>query len=188
MLTLIFCLIAYLIGSVCSAIIICRLLGYPDPRSQGSRNPGATNVKRLAGKKVAAMVLVGDLLKGLIAVAIARVFISNELALGMIGFAAVIGHVFPIFFGFKGGKGVATYFGVLLGLYWALGLMTIFIWLSIFYWRRISSLSALISISLSPLASELTRPGYFWPCVLMTVTVLLCHHENIKKLIQGTET
>ena len=114
-------LAGYLLGSVSTAIIVCRLAGYPDPRTQGSGNPGATNVLRFGGKKAAALTLAGDMLKGVIAVLAVKLAggsLDLQIAVGM---ACFIGHCYPVFFGFKGGKGVATYYGVLLGFSWLAG-------------------------------------------------------------------
>lgn len=120
-----FIILAYLLGSISSAIIICKVMGYPDPRTEGSKNPGATNVLRVANKTAAIMTLLGDALKGFIPVFIAKLMGLEGISLGFIALAAFIGHLFPIFFGFKGGKGVATYLGCLLGLSWLLGLLAI---------------------------------------------------------------
>ena len=113
--------VAYLLGSISSAIIVCRLMGLPDPRQQGSGNPGATNVMRIGRKKAAAITLAGDMLKGLIPVVMAKMMGVPVLLLAMVGMAAFLGHLYPVFFGFKGGKGVATSFGVLLGFSWLIG-------------------------------------------------------------------
>ncbi|MCG7963964.1 MAG: glycerol-3-phosphate 1-O-acyltransferase PlsY, partial [Candidatus Thiodiazotropha taylori] len=114
--------IAYLLGSISSAIIVCRLMGLPDPRSQGSNNPGATNVLRIGGKKAAAITLFGDMVKGLIPMLIAHLFDAPPLYLALTGLAAFLGHLYPVFFNFKGGKGVATALGVQFGLHWGVGL------------------------------------------------------------------
>jgi glycerol-3-phosphate acyltransferase PlsY len=180
---------AYLIGSISSAIIICRLMGLPDPREQGSGNPGATNVMRFGGKKAAAITLLGDMLKGLIPVYIANALeVSIEL-LALTGLAAFMGHLYPVFFGFKGGKGVATSVGVLLGFSWALGVSFMGTWLLIYKLGRISSLSALIASILSPV--------YAWyivgdatvvaASVVMTVFLLWRHKSNIQRLLAGEE-
>ena len=142
---------AYLLGSVSCAIITCRMMGLADPREQGSGNPGATNVMRIGGKKAAGITLLGDLLKGFL-----PVFLSNSLGLSpllqaLIGIAAFLGHLYPVFFGFKGGKGVATSLGVLLGFSWVLGFAVIGTWLLVYKLRKISSLSALTASVLSPI-------------------------------------
>lgn len=180
---------AYLIGSISSAIIICRLMGLPDPREQGSGNPGATNVMRIGGKKAAAITLLGDLLKGLIPVYAANVWgVSVELLAG-IGLAAFMGHLYPIFFKFEGGKGVATSIGVLLGFSWLLGGAFVATWLLIYKLGKISSLSALCASVLSPI--------YAWFIVgdvvivgaatVMMVFLLWRHRSNIQRLLAKEE-
>jgi glycerol-3-phosphate acyltransferase PlsY len=124
---------AYLLGSISSAIIVCQLMGLPDPRSLGSGNPGATNVMRIGGKKAAAITLFGDTLKGLIPVLIGQLLDVPLLILACIGLAAFLGHLYPVFFRFQGGKGVATLLGVLLGINWMLGLAAIGTWLFMAY-------------------------------------------------------
>lgn len=181
--------VAYLIGSISSAIIICRMMGFPDPREQGSGNPGATNVMRLGGKKAAAITLLGDLLKGFIPVYIANLLgVSVEL-LAVIGLAAFMGHLYPVFFKFKGGKGVATSIGVLLGFSWLLGFAFIGTWLLIYKIGRISSLSAL--------CASLMSPVYAWfiigdvdlvgAATIMMVFLLWRHKSNIQRLLSGEE-
>ncbi len=123
-------IIAYLLGSISSAIIVARLLGLPDPRSQGSGNPGATNMMRLGGKGAAVVTLLGDMLKGVLPVLLARALGGSELALAGAAAAAFLGHLYPVFFGFQGGKGVATLFGTLLGLNWLVGVMVLGTWLA----------------------------------------------------------
>ena len=118
---LIITIIAYLLGSLSSAVIVCRLLGLPDPRESGSKNPGATNVLRLGGKKPAALTLIGDMLKGLLATVLASVLGMNLFWVALAGLGAVLGHLFPVFFGFRGGKGVATGLGAILGTHWITG-------------------------------------------------------------------
>lgn len=182
--------LAYVIGSVSSAIIICRLMGLPDPRAEGSGNPGATNVMRIGGKKAAGITLLGDLLKGLIPVYAANAFGVSAEILALTGLAAFIGHLYPMFFGFKGGKGVATSIGVLLGFCWWLGLAFVATWLAVYKLRKISSLSALCASVLSPI--------YAWfivgsvPLVLasvvMTLLLLYRHKSNIKRLLTGEES
>ncbi|HEY5789789.1 MAG TPA: glycerol-3-phosphate 1-O-acyltransferase PlsY, partial [Gammaproteobacteria bacterium] len=143
-------LVAYLLGSLSSAVIVCRLAGLPDPRSGGSGNPGATNVLRLGGKRLAAVTLLGDLLKGLLPVLAARLLGVEPALLGVIALAAFLGHLYPLFFGFRGGKGVATALGVLLGLDWVVGLATLLTWLAVALLSRYSSLSSLVATALAP--------------------------------------
>ena len=183
--------VAYLLGSISSAILVCKVMGLPDPREGGSGNPGATNVLRLGGKKAAAITLLGDMLKGLIPVAIALyAFDVQGWMLALVGFAAFLGHLYPVFFGFKGGKGVATALGVLLGSSWMVGLATIATWLVVAKVFRISSLAALVAIALSPV--------YLWfafediemmPVAVAMVALLFWRHKaNIQRLLDGSES
>ena len=179
----------YLFGSISSAIITCRVLGLPDPRSQGSGNPGATNVLRIGGKKAAAVTLLGDMLKGLIPVLIAKLLGADLAIQAATAVAAFLGHLYPVFFGFQGGKGVATLLGVLLGIHWPVGLLTIATWLVIAKVFNISSLAALMSILVTPL--------YIWwliPDTTLIIAMLLMgallfwrHRSNIRNLLEGTE-
>jgi len=180
---------AYLIGSVSSAIIICRLMGLPDPREQGSGNPGATNVMRIGGKKAAGITLLGDLLKGLIPVYGANLLGVPIELLAATGLAAFLGHLFPVFFGFKGGKGVATTIGVLLGYSWFLGLAFVATWLAIYKISKISSLSALIAAVLAPAYAWfiLGSPTLVEASALMTAVLLWRHKSNIQRLLAGEE-
>ncbi|MEC4749099.1 glycerol-3-phosphate 1-O-acyltransferase PlsY [Methylomicrobium sp. Wu6] len=180
---------AYLIGSVSSAIIICRLMGLPDPREQGSGNPGATNVMRIGGKKAAGITLLGDMLKGLIPVYGANLLGMPIELLAATGLAAFIGHLYPVFFGFKGGKGVATTIGVLLGFSWLLGLAFVATWMLIYKVGKISSLSALIAAALTPIYAWFIvgKPTLVMAAALMTVILLWRHKSNIQRLLSGAE-
>jgi len=149
---------AYLLGSVSSAIIICRLMGLPDPRTQGSSNPGATNVLRIGGKTAGAITLLGDGLKGLIPMLAGHLLDADPALLAVTGLAAFLGHLYPVFFGFRGGKGVATALGVQFGLYWPIGLTVAAIWLFVAKALRISSVSGLVCMALAPLVIWLFRP------------------------------
>ncbi len=182
-------IIAYFVGSVSSAIISCKLLNKVDPRTVGSKNPGATNVLRHAGKKAAAFTLIGDVLKGLIPVAIGHTLNLDWQWLGLIGLAAFLGHLYPIYYGFKGGKGVATALGVYLGLQPIVGIVVILTWLISALVFNISSLSALIATLLAPLY-------FFWVTdslplfiILIVVTAFIYwrHRTNIVEIIDGTE-
>ena len=179
----------YLLGSVSSAIIICRLLGLPDPRSQGSGNPGATNVLRVGGKKAAAATLAGDMLKGLIPVLIARAMQADIEVQAGVAVAAFMGHLYPVFFGFRGGKGVATALGVLLGLHWPVGLLTIATWLVVAYGLKISSLAALTAIFLTPFYIWWLKPEPSLMIAMLFMGTLLYwrHRSNIAQLLKGTE-
>lgn len=181
--------IAYLFGSIASAILICRLFGLSDPREGGSSNPGATNVMRLHGKKAAILTLFGDVLKGVIPVLIAKALGSHELVIALCALAAFLGHLFPVFFGFKGGKGVATLIGVLIATHWILGLAYVFTWLISATLFRYSSLSALIAAALTPLYSWyiLHDINILIGQIIMAILLIWRHQSNIQKLIAGTE-
>ncbi|RKZ90322.1 MAG: acyl-phosphate glycerol 3-phosphate acyltransferase [Gammaproteobacteria bacterium] len=189
-LTIILTLTAYLFGSISAAIIVCKILGLPDPRTQGSNNPGATNVLRIGGKKAAAITLAADMLKGFLPVLLAVLLNSDELTLALVAFAAFLGHLYPLFFGFKGGKGVATALGVILGLSWPVALAMMLTWLAVAYGLKVSSMSALVAAALAPF--------YFWwltgsevfiiMSVLLSILLIWRHRSNIQRLIDGTET
>jgi glycerol-3-phosphate acyltransferase PlsY len=182
-------LVAYLLGSVSSAIIVCRLAGLPDPRSGGSGNPGATNVLRLGGKKLAVVTLAGDLLKGLLPVLVARLLDVPPAQMALVGLAAFFGHLYPLFFRFQGGKGVATALGVLIGLDWVVGLATVGTWLAVAVASRYSSLSALVATALAP-AWVAWRFGALEPavaCAVMTLLLFWRHAGNIRRLLAGEE-
>jgi glycerol-3-phosphate acyltransferase PlsY len=181
---------AYLIGSVSSAIIVCQLMGLPDPREQGSGNPGATNVMRIGGKKAAAITLFGDLVKGLIPVYAAKLFGVPVEILALTGLAAFGGHLYPVFFKFEGGKGVATSIGVLLGFSWFLGLAFVATWLAVYKLGKISSLSALVASVLSPIYAWfiLDDVTLVAAAVVMTVLLVWRHKSNIEKLLAGSES
>ncbi len=180
---------AYLIGSLSSAIIVCKLMGLPDPRGEGSGNPGATNVLRFGGKKAAAITLTGDMIKGLIPVLIAKYMGISVVGIVFVGFAAFIGHLYPIFFHFKGGKGVATMLGVMFGFSWWVGLATVGPWVFMAKIVKISSLSALVATALAP--------AYVWYwfndvtaisiTALMTIILFWRHRSNIQDLLSGKE-
>lgn len=183
-------ILGYLIGSIASAIIVCKFLGLGDPRNDGSRNPGATNVLRLYGKKAASLTLAGDLLKGVLPVVITNLMDVPDLIIAMTGMAAFIGHLYPIFFNFNGGKGVATLIGVLLATNWILGLAFIGTWLLTALLFRYSSLSAIIAALLTPFYTWLLLPSLAYIiCFTIMVTFLIWRHQtNIKQLIAGKET
>lgn len=180
----------YLCGSFSSAVVVCRLMGLPDPRSQGSGNPGATNVMRLGGKKAAAITLLGDVLKGLIPVFVLKwLFPEAEDVWIAAGLGAFFGHLFPVFFAFKGGKGVATAIGVLLAWSWPVALICIVIWLTVFIITRISSLSALIAAFCAPWLGMIMFEDKKLPlAILLMMAMLFCRHrENIQRLRNGEE-
>lgn len=180
---------AYLMGSLSAAIITCKLMDLPDPRTQGSNNPGATNVLRVGGKKAAAITLLGDALKGVIPVLIAQWMNVQPLILALVALAAFLGHLYPVFFGFRGGKGVATAFGVLVAIAWPVGLALLATWLVMAKLFKISSLSALIAACLSPLYMWLLAPEMAFVVLAAVISVLLIwrHRSNIQNLLHGTE-
>ena len=187
--TLIALVVGYLFGSIPFGIILTRLAGGPDLRSIGSGNIGATNVLRTGNKKLAAATLVGDMLKGTAAVLVGAYFLGGPEAALAAGVGAFLGHLFPVWLGFKGGKGVATYLGVLIGVKAGVALVFAAIWLSLAYLFRYSSLSALVASLLTPLLL------WFWAgmpraaLVMAGLTVLLwiMHRENIARLLAGRE-
>ena len=180
---------AYLIGSLSAAIITCKLMGLPDPRSEGSRNPGATNVLRYGGKKAAAITLFGDILKGVVPVVVARIAGADESVLAATAMAAFLGHLYPIFFGFHGGKGVATALGVLLAISWPVALAVSATWLIMAKVFKISSLAALTAAILAPLYTWLIEPGniYFSLSIAISLMLLWRHRSNIQRLLAGSE-
>ncbi len=182
-------LIAYLFGSLNSAIILCKALSLPDPREQGSGNPGATNVLRFGGKKLAASVLFFDILKGVIPVFIALITGMEQAIIAVVAFAAFIGHLYPLFFKFKGGKGVATAFGVLVTMNWMVGLSILATWLVIAFTFRLSSLSALTASVLAPLYAWLFIDNHTTTIIttIMSALLLWRHRSNIRQLLAGQE-
>jgi glycerol-3-phosphate acyltransferase PlsY len=193
-LTLTLTLIAYAIGSISFAVITSRAFGLPDPRTYGSGNPGATNVLRTGKKAAAALTLLGDGAKGWLAVAIASRFAepgTGEAAMGAAALAVVLGHMYPVFFRFQGGKGVATALGVLFGLDVRVAIGTLATWLIIAGFFRISSLAALISALFAPfftlfLYKNVSHP-YFVALALVATLLVWRHKTNIRKLLAGTE-
>lgn len=187
--TLLIVVAAYLLGSISSAVIVGRLLGTADPRTQGSGNPGATNMLRIGGKKAGAITLVGDMLKGLLAVLLARALGADAQLQALAATAAFLGHLFPVFFGFRGGKGVATALGALLGLQWSAGLLVIGTWLVMAALFRYSSLAALIAAAAAPFYMWWLNgePPVIAAAVVMTVLLYWRHRSNIRNLLGGTE-
>ncbi len=182
-------LAGYLFGSISSALILCRVMGYPDPRNEGSGNPGATNILRLHGKPAALVTLSGDLLKGLLPLLAARWLGAADWVLAGMGTAAFLGHLYPVFFGFRGGKGVATFAGVLYGLYWPAGVAFMAIWITVAAVARYSSLAALIASAFSPAALFLFTGSWSYMCASLVMVILLFwrHRSNIAKLMDGSE-
>lgn len=182
-------IMAYLIGSVSSAVIVCRMLGLPDPREEGSGNPGATNVLRIGGKKAAALVFLGDAFKGLIPVLLVKLMIGVPWVVTATALFAFLGHLYPVFFSFKGGKGVATYIGSLWGGFIWLGVIAAVAWLVTAAISRISSLSALVMAVIIPIAGFLLLGGLAaLPLLIMSALLFYRHRSNIINLKNGTES
>ena len=183
---------AYLIGSVSFAVVVSKAMRLPDPHSYGSGNPGATNVLRTGNKLAAILTLLGDAAKGYVAVVMARVLIGVEIdswVLPAVAAAAFIGHLFPVFHGFKGGKGVATALGILLALDWVLGLTTLSTWLIVAVFLRYSSLAALVSAVFAPIYFMFlfgVQPMAI-AIALMSALLIWRHKANIQKLLKGEE-
>jgi len=181
-------IIAYLIGSVSSAVIVCQAMQLPDPRKNGSGNPGATNVLRIGGKFPALLTFIGDILKGIIPVVIGEFCGFSAMLVSFLLFAAIIGHLYPIFFKFKGGKGVATFFGGLVVLHWPLGVAVLVTWFIVSLLTKISSLAALVSVLLSLLYNIWMGVAAYYPALMLIVIFIYWRHRgNIKRLIAGTE-
>ena len=183
-------LLAYLLGSISTAIIVCRLMGLGDPREGGSGNPGATNVKRLYGNKAAAITLFGDLLKGVIPVLLAYQYGFSNAEVFIIGFAAFIGHLYPVFFGFRGGKGVATMLGMMLALSPPIGLAIVATWLFVAKVLKISSLSALVAAFFAPVYIYFVsgEPSWIYGSIVLTLILFWRHRSNIQRLLNGEES
>ena len=180
---------SYLAGSLSSAIIVCRVAGLPDPRTQGSGNPGATNVLRFGGKKIAAIVLLSDGLKGAIPVLFATYQGLTLFEICLVAFFTFLGHVYPVFFHFKGGKGVATYLGGLIAINLLAGLIFSLIWLLVAKVLKISSLAALIATALSPFYFYLIIGDLKSTLIigLISLFIFYTHRGNIKRLINKDE-
>jgi glycerol-3-phosphate acyltransferase PlsY len=178
---------AYLCGSISSAILVCRVARLPDPRTAGSGNPGATNVLRLGGRVAAAAVLIFDVLKGMLPVWLAYRLNIPPMYLGLTAIAACVGHIYPVFFRFKGGKGVATAFGAIAPIGWDLtGLMT-GTWLLTVLLSGYSSLGAIVSALIAPFYVWWFKPEFTFPVAMLSCLILLRHHDNIQRLWRGQE-
>lgn len=183
-------LLAYLLGSLSTAILVSKALQLPDPRKEGSGNPGATNVLRLGGKKAAIMTLAGDALKGFLPVFLAKTLDFDPLTLGLTGLAAFLGHLFPVFFAFRGGKGVATALGVLSGFHWAVGLSVLSTWIAVAALTRYSSLAALVAAALAPFYVFVVIGNDHLALLTALLAALLFwrHRANIERLLKGEES
>jgi glycerol-3-phosphate acyltransferase PlsY len=194
MLPLIFVVAAYLLGSISFAVVTSRAFGIADPRTYGSGNPGATNVLRSGKKSAAALTLLGDAAKGWVAVALAMHYATPDaqgiLLIAMVFLAVFLGHLFPVFLKFKGGKGVATALGVLLALNGWLGLAALLTWLLVAVVFRLSSLAALMAAVGAPIYAYALGMPREWvlACVVMTILLIWRHKSNIQNLLSGNES
>jgi glycerol-3-phosphate acyltransferase PlsY len=188
--------LAYLLGSISFAVVVSKAMGLPDPYTHGSKNPGATNVLRTGNKLAAVLTLLGDAAKGWVAVTIARVVLGdpasemNNMLLGLVAVAVFLGHLYPIFHGFKGGKGVATAAGILFAISWVLGLATLGTWLIVAFFMRYSSLAALCAAAFAPLYFTFLFGVQPMSLAILIMSLLLIyrHRSNIRNLMNGTET
>jgi acyl phosphate:glycerol-3-phosphate acyltransferase len=190
---------AYLLGSITFAVFVCKLLGLPDPRTFGSKNPGSSNVLRSGSKIAALLTLLLDALKGFIPVMFVKLYSKHfdlpEVTMALVGLAAFFGHLYPVFFKFKGGKGVATAAGVILAISLPLGLATLGTWLIIAYFFRYSSLAALVAAVFAPVY-YLMGDGVAWSAetpltaalIVMSAMLVYAHRDNITRLLKGTES
>ena len=187
-LSLLMVCVAYLVGSVSSAVLISRLFRLPDPRKNGSGNPGATNVLRIGGRFPAVLVLLSDILKGTIPVYSAYFMGIPPVALGLIAIAACLGHIYPLYFQFNGGKGVATAFGAMLPIGPSLAGLLIASWAVVVFIWGYSSLGALVSVMLAPVFTWFIKPQYTLPVAMLSILIIFRHRDNIKRLWAGEES
>jgi len=188
--------VAYLLGSISFAVVVSRAMGLPDPYTHGSKNPGATNVLRTGNKLAAVLTLIGDAAKGWLAVTIARAVLGDpsqasiNILLGLVAITVFIGHLYPIFHRFKGGKGVATAAGILFAINWALGLATLGTWLIVAVFMRYSSLAALCAAVFAPIYFTFLFGVQPMGLAILVMSALLIyrHRSNIRNLLNGTET
>ena len=179
---------AYLLGSISSAVLVCRLKGLPDPRGKGSGNPGATNVLRIGGTWAAAMVFFFDMLKGALPSYTAYLMGIDAVWLGVIAIAACLGHIYPIFFGFKGGKGVATALGAMAPIGEGLALCLMGTWLLVVLLTRYSSLAALVTALLAPVYTWWLDDRFTLPVAMLSTLIIIRHKDNIRRLLKGEES
>lgn len=182
---------AYLLGSINSAVLSSKALHLPDPRTAGSGNPGATNVLRVGNKSAAAITLLGDLLKGYLPVLLTAVLTDDPRLVAAVGLAALLGHIFPVYYHFRGGKGVATTLGVLLAMDWLLGVLWVLVWLATALVFRYSSVAAMTAMSVTFVLVLVTPSEQMWTAgILAVITTLIFwrHVSNIRDLLAGKET
>src|SRR5690554_5820286 len=180
-------IVAYLFGSISSAVLICRIFKLPDPRTTGSNNPGATNVYRIGGKLPAVLTLWFDVLKGMIPVWGSYFLGIEPFFLGLIAVAACLGHIFPLYFHFRGGKAVATALGAMFPVAWEMALLLIATWILVFRISRVSSVAALVTVSLAPFFAYFIKPQYTVPVIMISLLILWRHQSNIMRIRSGEE-
>jgi len=183
-------LVSYLAGSIASAIVVCRALGLPDPRGEGSGNPGATNVLRIAGRGPAALTLAGDVLKGVVPVLLAKGLSLSPTVVALCALAAFLGHLYPLYFRFRGGKGVATTLGAVAALAWPVAAVMCALWLVVAAATRYSSLASMTAATGAPVVALWLTPHPANPGMLAVIAALLLWHHrgNIRRLANGTES
>ena len=186
-LTLLIICTAYLLGSLSSALIMAKLLKLPDPRTSGSKNPGATNMYRLGGKLPAIVVLIFDLSKGFLPVYVGQMYNFAPFYIGLIAVAACLGHMYPLYFRFSGGKGVATAFGALIAINLIIALVIIAFWVVLVKRYKIVSLATILSAALGCFLYAWFRPYWLPTMLILTLMILLRHHSNVRRLITQKE-
>ena len=186
--TLMMIFAAYILGSISSAIVICSLFGKGDPRNQGSGNPGATNVLRIAGPFAAVLVLVFDILKGTVSVYASFLLGVDAISIGAIAIAACLGHMNPVFFKFRGGKGVATALGCLISMGFNLAGLLLGSWILVVIVTGYSSLAAIITVVLAPIYTLFFRPEYLYAVIMLSILIIWQHRDNIRRLLRGEES
>ena len=186
--TLMMIFAAYILGSISSAIVICSLFGKGDPRNQGSGNPGATNVLRIAGPFAAVLVLVFDILKGTVSVYASFLLGVDAISIGAIAIAACLGHMYPVFFKFRGGKGVATALGCLISMGFNLAGLLLGSWILVVIVTGYSSLAAIITVVLAPIYTLFFKPEYLYAVIMLSILIIWQHRDNIRRLLRGEES
>ncbi len=186
--TLMMIFAAYVLGSISSAIVVCYLFGKGDPRNQGSGNPGATNVLRIAGPFAAVSVLVFDILKGTVSVYASFLLGVDAISIGAIAIAACLGHMYPVFFKFRGGKGVATALGCLISMGFNLAGLLLGSWILVVIVSGYSSLAAIITVLLAPIYTLFFKPEYLYAVLMLSILIIWQHRDNIRRLLRGEES